>query len=272
MNLDERILVETIQTFPCIWNTKNKEHQNSLIVENAWKSIAIMMAENGKCFFSYSSSYLCKGFFSVESCKDSWKSLRLKYIRERKRSLKMSSGSASYSGNWPLYKSMSFLASVIQTRRSIGHVATKKTGRVLPPLQTHFSSLWSAIVAKDESSLQETSGRTDEDSRAEEAVQNISEGLTPHDSASCTTAITPSGTTSLQPISARQGVKRKQCSATPSPSIKENSADRETQASSEDRYFGLSLAESLGKIGNSKKKMIVKAKILTIMAEALDDD
>ncbi|CAG9762649.1 unnamed protein product [Ceutorhynchus assimilis] len=258
MNFDERILVETIQTFPCIWNTKNKEHQDSLIVENAWKSIAIMMAE------------------SVESCKDTWKSLRSKYIRERKRSLKMSSGSASYSGNWPLYKSMSFLASVIQTRRSISNVATKKTGRVSPPLQTPFSSLWSAMVAKDESSLQETSGRTDEDSKAastetEEAVQNISEDLTPHDSASCTTAITPSGTTTLQPISVRQGVKRKQCSATPSPSIKENSADPETQASSEDRYFGLSLAESLGKIGNSKKKMIVKAKILTIMAEALDD-
>ncbi|CAH1183067.1 unnamed protein product [Ceutorhynchus assimilis] len=67
-------------------------------MENAWKSVAAIVKTN------------------VEACKELWKSLKSKYIRERRLMITMPSGTAAYPGNWPLFKAMAFLAPTIQTR------------------------------------------------------------------------------------------------------------------------------------------------------------
>lgn len=46
--MDEGLLVEQIESFPCIWNTKDKNHRNLLMIENAWKTIAHILEENGR--------------------------------------------------------------------------------------------------------------------------------------------------------------------------------------------------------------------------------
>lgn len=51
MSFQEGILIENVQNFPTIWNTKHKEHRNLLVVENAWKSIAFILEESGNMVF-----------------------------------------------------------------------------------------------------------------------------------------------------------------------------------------------------------------------------
>ncbi|CAH1171040.1 unnamed protein product [Phaedon cochleariae] len=131
MNLDEATLIETVEAFSCIWDTKNKDHRNILVVENARKSIGNIMQASG-----------------------TWKSLRAKYIRERKLIVTRPSGSAAYTGHWTLFKTMGFLANVVQSRRTSGNVS-KNSGH-------KPSQVWNTNII-----IEETETENFEDSQVE---------------------------------------------------------------------------------------------------------
>ncbi|CAG9763463.1 unnamed protein product [Ceutorhynchus assimilis] len=62
----------------------------------------------------------------------------------------MPSGSAAYSGNWPLFKAMGFLAPTIQTRRTSGNVLKKTTSTPKP------SPAWSFNIQELEEGFTES--------------------------------------------------------------------------------------------------------------------
>ncbi|XP_030762713.1 uncharacterized protein LOC115887431 [Sitophilus oryzae] len=282
MSFEEGILIENIQNFPCIWNTKDKEYRNSLVVQNAWKSISFIMEE------------------SVESCQEAWKSLRSKYIRERKLITSMPSGSAAYSGNWPLFKSLNFLAPVIQTRRTSGNV--KKQCQDKTPLNFPSPNLWTTtmVVRKDGSLVEETPVESQEEYLEETEDRYADSDDTslntvvldrvpsPHESVTASRSSTPSvSLISHKPKTTKQGFKRK---ILESPSmdkllekccnvgesindfIKQSSGDIKKEIGNDNYYFALSLAESLSKIKSEKKLLKIKSKILLLLADELEDD
>ncbi|XP_055837894.1 uncharacterized protein LOC129906243 [Episyrphus balteatus] len=99
----EEQLIALIKDKEFLYNTKLKEYKNVNQRNMAWDAIA---KELGR---------------TVGECRQPWKSLRDRFIKE-KRKMEAPSGSAADQGAvWEFFDSLQFLSDSIQTRRQIGN-------------------------------------------------------------------------------------------------------------------------------------------------------
>ncbi|CAH0560403.1 unnamed protein product [Brassicogethes aeneus] len=274
MSFDEGFFIDNLESFPCIWDTKLKEHKDKVFVENAWKTIALIME------------------IPVNECQDLWKSLRAKYVRERKMIKNMPSGSAAYTGFWEHFKRMGFLSSHIQIRRTKGNILKKchPAGTIAGP----SSECVETLVVDDFGSFLNKSTDDDEynnESQIEDASYELteSEDILQSTEESDTTRPSSSHVTVEEENSLlrrernKKGFKRKR--TVQNPGVDElletctnigqnlkNYIHENNSNESEKDFFFLSLRESFLKIKSEKKKLLLKAKILTMIAEEIDDD
>ncbi|CAG9825740.1 unnamed protein product [Phaedon cochleariae] len=151
MSSDESNLIEMVERFPHIWDKKNARHSDKVAVENAWETIAKIMN------------------FSVEECMETWKSLRLKYVRERRNVKCVPSGSGAYSCTWPLFGKMGFLDRTIISRRTKGNISRKN-------YENEPSEVWdtmSEMLSQDQEES-ETSGQL-----LEEKLEEVAPAILP---------------------------------------------------------------------------------------------
>ncbi|CAH1183032.1 unnamed protein product [Ceutorhynchus assimilis] len=97
--MDLGSLIDAVRSFPHLWDKKHPKYMDQLANENAWASISAI-AE-----------------VSIEDCKLAWKNARERYVKERRLSTKIPSGSAPYIVKWPFYSLCNFLDNAIKQRK-----------------------------------------------------------------------------------------------------------------------------------------------------------
>ncbi|XP_050516481.1 uncharacterized protein LOC126891346 [Diabrotica virgifera virgifera] len=108
-NMDIELLIQFVRSKPYLYNKAHKIFKNVQIKENAWAKIAESLQS------------------SPEICEKTWKSLKEKFVRERRKIKKTPSGSARMDGSvWTWFKEMEFLSDFIQERRREGTVSNIK--------------------------------------------------------------------------------------------------------------------------------------------------
>ena len=100
---DTEMLIETVRSFPCLWNMSLREYKDNRVKENAWKKISEKLAT------------------SVDDCKRRWKNLRDKFVRERKISTKRPTGTSGPPtvSQWKYYNIMCFIQDTVRHRKYV---------------------------------------------------------------------------------------------------------------------------------------------------------
>ncbi|CAH0547166.1 unnamed protein product [Brassicogethes aeneus] len=96
--MDIALFIIMIQSFPHLWDLKNKDYKNAEMKEQSWLQMAWAMESN------------------VSDCKKLWKSLRDRYSRES-RMLPSGSGSGTY--RWEFFQAMSFYNKCLVRRKRV---------------------------------------------------------------------------------------------------------------------------------------------------------
>ena len=114
-------LIMEVQAHECLYNIKSKEYRNSNKKEYIWVKIAQNLDANGKKYnFSEICKYICilYLYIIVDTCKARWKSLRDKFVKERKvRDMPSGSGAPLSQCRWKFYDSLAFLSDSVQHRK-----------------------------------------------------------------------------------------------------------------------------------------------------------
>ncbi|XP_023016889.2 uncharacterized protein [Leptinotarsa decemlineata] len=273
MSLEEEFIIEEVENFPCIWDLKHEDYKNKSVVENAWRTIAYTADS------------------TVEECQDLWKSVRLKFVRERKIIKTLPSGSTGYGGSWAHFEKMAFLSPHVQTRRTKSNFLKRK---LVPELEQPLKSeTWNTMNVtlddgvethsfSDNQDMDPLVECTDSKLHLEYSVpsntQNniLPEKLVPISNKKNQPEILNSFSLSRTGLfSQEQNGSKKRKNNESHYSEEENcvtQTSNEIPENLEDHYFGLSLASSLSKMKNNKKKLILKAEILMKIADAIEDN
>ncbi|XP_067203338.1 uncharacterized protein [Linepithema humile] len=92
-------LIECVQQFDVVWNKKNPNYKNKLVVKNSWNAIGEALN------------------LSAEVCEQRFANIRHRYAKERRTLLDNThSGAGAYVSKWPHFEACSFLNNVIATR------------------------------------------------------------------------------------------------------------------------------------------------------------
>lgn len=107
--IDVELLISLVQQFPCIYNKKDPNYKDNVVINNAWTEIGTTIDEH------------------VESCQTVWKYLKEKYCRERKAYEKrtLSGAPAEDTSKWEYYVAMNFLDIHMQRRTTISNLKRK---------------------------------------------------------------------------------------------------------------------------------------------------
>ncbi|XP_030753419.1 uncharacterized protein LOC115880351 [Sitophilus oryzae] len=108
--MEHRLLVELVKQYPQIWDRNSPFFRDKELKEKAWTEVAV------------------KTNASVDLCKDAFKSLREKYLREREKA----QNQGDYYKPWELFDDLRFLDPHILTRASVWNGSTKSEEEILP--------------------------------------------------------------------------------------------------------------------------------------------
>lgn len=50
MTLEEEAFIDAVQNLSVIWDPKNADHKNKIVIENAWKTVATIAGVTGNFF------------------------------------------------------------------------------------------------------------------------------------------------------------------------------------------------------------------------------
>ncbi|CAH0562968.1 unnamed protein product [Brassicogethes aeneus] len=126
--MDIGLFILLIQSFPHLWNLRNKDFKNAEMKEQSWLQLAATM----EC--------------TVAECQKQWKSLRDRYSKEKRA---LPSGSGSGGSKWEFFKALAFYDSCLVPRKR-----TSTTKR-LPAEVKESSTSKESIEGSPWSSLQQ---------------------------------------------------------------------------------------------------------------------
>ena len=121
--MDLEKLIEAIRSHPCIYDPIHTDHKVTLKRENAWKAVKqavgpgftgiILLSTPSKVPTAALSLFPC----TVEDCMKRFKSLRERFVREKKKRTKKSGDAADNTPVWPYYDLLLFLKDVVKHRK-----------------------------------------------------------------------------------------------------------------------------------------------------------
>ncbi|CAH1183922.1 unnamed protein product [Phaedon cochleariae] len=256
MSLEEGTLIEMIEKFPHLWDKKNPSYKDKIAIENSWKTISEIMS------------------LTVEECQDMWKSIRLKFIRERRLIKNRPSGSGAYSCTWTLYEKLGFLHDVVTTRKTKGNI--KKHSETL----STPSDVWEDIIMVDaDGEVSQEISNSDNEMSQDPDPQSETELSQEMPSTSKRTLSNITNLPSSSSMKGKQPKKRKSdvpldqlvetCSSVGKSITNFFKSSPDSNIGKDDYHFGLSVAESISKIKDERKKLGIKAEIFVIISDAI---
>lgn len=157
-------LIEAVRQHPCLWDNRIKEYKNRNRKEKAWKTVSGEVNAEPDC------------------CRKDWKSLRDRYVRERRTLQKnsRSGAAASKTPTWALYDTLAFLKDTVQHRSTSGNFskATGSSNAVKRKAHTNKRRQQKEDGPDQDSGTDSSADNDDgeEDEDAEDAAVPISDG------------------------------------------------------------------------------------------------
>ena len=102
----KEIMIKTIRSFPCLWQTSSKHYKDLSARENVCKEVANHVS-------SIDGHYKGIHVYDHRDCKRKWKQIRDKYIKRIK---KNGEAGPAYVPTWPLFTILMFLADSVSRR------------------------------------------------------------------------------------------------------------------------------------------------------------
>ncbi len=118
---DKKRLIECVRQFPHLYDPREKDHHNSLVCQNSWKTIARELGQPSKLVNklqngSIVAQQVLNTFYVVDVCKKRWTALRKQYCEIRNGKRGTTGTGAKRRAVWTYYELLSFLDGGIGAR------------------------------------------------------------------------------------------------------------------------------------------------------------
>lgn len=118
----EFLLIEAVQTHPCLFDKSIVAYRNKVAKEKAWRTVAAATNASGEFIFKLIFLMLIfitdiLHYIAVEQCQSRWRSLRDRYVKEVNGAKPPSGSGAKDGSGWRYMDAMSFLQRHVAPRR-----------------------------------------------------------------------------------------------------------------------------------------------------------